>query len=125
MPRSAVPLVARRFLPWILLKSSTACYVVEEEINTFEITHPFHPLRGQQFTLVNRRRNWGEDRVFYFDGDGKLSSMLTAWTNLADTDFFLQASNGRSWLRIDDLLNLRRLLTMLLKEHQSQQGDVK
>ncbi|WP_367183921.1 DUF5372 family protein, partial [Ferrimicrobium sp.] len=28
------------------------------------MTHPFHPLAGQEFDLISRKRNWGEDRVF-------------------------------------------------------------
>ncbi|MHB1905125.1 MAG: DUF5372 family protein, partial [Ferrimicrobium sp.] len=27
------------------------------------MTHPFHPLAGQEFDLISRKRNWGEDRV--------------------------------------------------------------
>ena len=31
------------------------------------MTHPFHPLFGRRFEFVSRRRNWGEDRVYYHD----------------------------------------------------------
>jgi hypothetical protein len=27
------------------------------------VTHPFHPLCGQDFEFVTYRQNWGEDRV--------------------------------------------------------------
>lgn len=60
--------------------------------------------------LATRKRNWGEDRVMYFDAQGRLRSMLTSWTNLADADAFVQTSAGRSWFRIDDLLKLVALL---------------
>ncbi|MGI9286137.1 MAG: DUF5372 family protein [Pseudomonadales bacterium] len=33
-------------------------------IQTFRVTHPFHPLYQQEFELVDRRLNWGEDRVY-------------------------------------------------------------
>ena len=41
--------------------------------------------------------------------------MLASWTSVADKDYFLQASDGRSWFRVDDLLNLGELLQTLLK----------
>ncbi|MBD9524863.1 hypothetical protein IB262_35670, partial [Ensifer sp. ENS02] len=25
----------------------------------FEVTHPFHPWRGQRFVLSTRKQNWG------------------------------------------------------------------
>ena len=42
----------------------------------------------------------------YFDSKGKLRSVLTSWTSLADKDLFAQAARGRSWFRVDDLLSL-------------------
>jgi hypothetical protein len=80
---------------------------------TFTITHPFHPKLGCQFMLATRKQNWGEDRVMFFDGQGRLRSMLTSWTSLAGEDAFAQASAGRSWFRVDDLLALAALLERL------------
>ena len=60
--------------------------------------------------LATRKQNWGEDRVMFFDGHGRLRSMLTSWTSLAAEDAFAQVSGGRSWFRIDDLLKLVVLL---------------
>jgi hypothetical protein len=57
--------------------------------------------------------NWGEDRVIYFDANGRLRSMLTSWTDAHEHDAFMQASAGRSWFRPDDLLRLHALLTEL------------
>jgi hypothetical protein len=42
----------------------------------------------------------------YFDTKGKLRSILTSWTSLAEQDLFAQAAAGRSWFRVDDLLRL-------------------
>jgi putative transposase len=39
------------------------------------VTHPFHPLFGRQFEFVARRRNWGEDRVYFHDESGELGSL--------------------------------------------------
>ncbi|MHB8255436.1 MAG: DUF5372 family protein [Acidiferrobacter sp.] len=86
--------------------SSTADCSADRPADVFTITHPFHPRHGQQYVLVSRRLGWGEDRVHYFDDNGKLGSMPAAWTSVAHTDLFSQASAGRSWFRVDDLLAL-------------------
>ena len=67
-----------------------------------------------RFPLATRQWNWGEDRVMYFDAQGRLRSMLASWTNLADEELFARASAGRSWFRPDDLMRLRALLDELL-----------
>jgi len=46
----------------------------------------------------------------YYDAEGRLRSMLTSWTSVAGADAFTQASAGRLWFRIDDLLALSALL---------------
>jgi Family of unknown function (DUF5372) len=76
----------------------------------FHITHPFHPLHGVEYELVTRKLTWGEDRVFYYDASGKLKSLLTNVTDVVPTDAFDRLSAGRSAFRLDDLLELRRLL---------------
>lgn len=73
----------------------------------------FHPRRGTRIPLATRQWNWGEDRVMYFDAQGRLRSMLASWTNLADEEVFAQASAGRSWFRPDDLVRLCALLDEL------------
>lgn len=72
----------------------------------FEVTHPFHPLFGKVFALVDRRRTWGEDRVYYHDAAGKLCRMSAQWTSAAEADLFVLTSAGRSSLRVSDLLAL-------------------
>jgi hypothetical protein len=46
------------------------------------VTHPFHPLFGRDFEFVVHRRNWGEDRVYFHDGDGALCSVPAGWTDV-------------------------------------------
>jgi hypothetical protein len=60
--------------------------------------------------LVTRKLNWGEDRVFYYDLDGKLKSLMANVTDVAVVDDFDRISAGRSAFRVDDLLELRRLI---------------
>ncbi len=75
----------------------------------FCITHPFHPLHGAEYELVTRKLTWGEDRVFYYDPNGKLKSLFTNVTDLVSGDAFDRVSAGRSAFRVDDLLDLWRL----------------
>ena len=60
--------------------------------------------------MATRRRNWGEDRVMFFDEAGRLRSVLASWTNVDEPDLFSQAAGGRSFLRLDDLANLAALI---------------
>jgi hypothetical protein len=84
--------------------------VVTPETKIFEITHPFHPMRGMRFVLMTRRQNWGEDRVMFYDAEGRLHSMLASWTDVPEQDLFAQASADRSWFRTDDLIRLNSLI---------------
>jgi hypothetical protein len=76
----------------------------------FQITHPYHPLFQQEFELVQRHRNWGEDRVFFYAEGVRLTSVPAIWTSLSSIDPFVAVAAGRSPFRIDDLLELARLL---------------
>ena len=74
------------------------------------VTHPFHPLCGREFALVVRKNNWAEDRVFFFAGDGQLTSLPSGWTDVDRPDPFDAVSAGRSAFRVADLLALAGLL---------------
>ena len=60
--------------------------------------------------VTARHQAWGEDRVMFFDAQGRLRSLLSSWTDVQAPDSFGRASAGRSWFRVDDLLRLRALL---------------
>jgi hypothetical protein len=62
--------------------------------------------------LATRKQNWGDDRVMFYDTQGRLRSLLASWTNVDEPDAFAQAAEGRSFLRPDDLA----ALTVLIKE---------
>ena len=59
---------------------------------------------------MTRKLTWGEDRVFYYEAGGRLKSLMTNVTDVIARDAFDRISAGRSAFRIDDLLELRRLL---------------
>ena len=74
------------------------------------ITHPFHPGCGRELEVVFRRSHWGEERVFYRDRPGYLASIPARWTSAQPEDPFLLTSAGRSWFRVDDLIELAGLI---------------
>ncbi len=59
------------------------------------MTHPFHPLAGQDFEFVAYRQNWGEDRVHLHDENGRLFSLPAGWTDVAAADPFVVVAAGR------------------------------
>lgn len=72
----------------------------------FRISHPFHPLAGNEYEMVGRHLTWGEDRVLYYGPEGRLKSFLVNVTDLFPIDAFIRISAGRSAFRVDDLLEL-------------------
>jgi hypothetical protein len=67
-------------------------------------------LRGTRYELLERRKTWSTDRVFYFDGDGTQRSFATNLTDVLPPDAFLEASACRAPFRLADLLDLRERL---------------
>jgi Family of unknown function (DUF5372) len=62
----------------------------------------------QEFELVSYRNNWGEDRVWFQDGNGRLHSLPTGWTDAVAIDPFIAVAAGRSLFRVADLLELTK-----------------
>ena len=83
---------------------------VAAERRSFRITHPFHPLFGHEFDLVNVTHCWGDDRVFYVDENDQVRALPARWTSLLADDPFAVISAGRSALRVADLLELVELI---------------
>jgi hypothetical protein len=77
----------------------------------FTVTHPFHPLSGQQFPLLAHRFSWGEPRVFFLDPHSQqVRSLPAAWTDRVPLDPFVHQAAGRAILRLTDLQALVQLL---------------
>ncbi|MEK7703390.1 MAG: DUF5372 family protein [Myxococcota bacterium] len=74
------------------------------------ITHPFHPLCGQEIDAVSHRAQWGEERVFYLSPQGHRASLPARWTNLAPEDPYVAVGAGRARFRVPDLIELAVLL---------------
>ena len=55
------------------------------------------------------RNNWGEDRVYFHDAEGRLTEFASC-TDAGGIDPFVEISAGRSWFRYEDLIRLADLL---------------
>ncbi len=86
---------------------------VAVERRSFRIIHPFHPLLGREFDLVNVSRCWGDDRVFYVDENDQVRALPARWTDVVADDPFVVISAGRSDFRIGDLLELVDLIAKM------------
>jgi hypothetical protein len=83
---------------------------LHNEAQVVRITHPFHPLCGREFILLERRSVWGDERVYFHDDAGRLRRLPIAWSNIGTPDAFEVISAGRSHFRVEDLLQLVSLI---------------
>jgi hypothetical protein len=75
--------------------------------------HPFHPLAGQEFEFVKRRKNWQADRVYFLDDAGELAKLPAEWTDVVPLDPFVVVAAGRAAFRTSDLLAVTELVVRL------------
>jgi len=68
---------------------------------------------GYEFELLDRRRAWSEDRVYFHDKSGRVRKMPSAWTSVGEMDPFVALSAGRTYFRVTDLLQLVDLVERL------------
>ena len=83
-----------------------------------EIRHPFHPLRGQRFEVLKKRRVAGVDTLILRELKRGSFSIAREWTDWADPP--LSESLGFPPQRLDgqSLLELVTLLEGLTKSKQ-------
>lgn len=81
------------------------------------MTHPFHPLYGQQFEMLSYRHNWGEYRVTFYQTPDRVRALPAAWTSLAPPDPSITLAAGRAAFRVADLLELARLIGRIEEGH--------
>jgi hypothetical protein len=74
------------------------------------VTHPFHPLYGREYDLIDYRHFWAEDRVVYLDEQGEARSLPARWSSAAAEDPEVAVSAGRSHFRVTDLIELAKLV---------------
>ena len=69
--------------------------VPSHELRRIRITHPFHPMSGKQFDLVEHRCIFAESFVYFHDRDGHLREIPSAWTDFVKGDVFVEMASGR------------------------------
>ena len=62
------------------------------------------------------RHNWGENRAYFHDDEGRLVSLPASWTSVFPPDPLIVLAAGRSPFRVTDLLELARLLNRRRQE---------
>jgi len=81
----------------------------------FTVIHPFHPWLGRRFELIDRRRRWGQWRVYYLTEYGHTAYLPASWTDVSSPDPFVQQSQGRAMARVEDLLELVKMTQSSVK----------
>jgi hypothetical protein len=60
--------------------------------------------------LVDYRQTWGEHRAYFHDEQGRLIAIPAGWTDAAAPDPFLVVAAGRALFRMEDLMQLAKLI---------------
>ena len=74
------------------------------------VTHPFHPLYGQELACVGERYNRYGRRLLLKIDEAAVCSVPPQWTDLAAPDPEIVLGEGRALFRVADLLELARLV---------------
>jgi hypothetical protein len=85
-----------------------------------EITHPFHPLRGQRFEILKTRRLSGVETLILRGTVGGTFAVARAWTDRAEPTPYASLERAPLLVTVEGLLALRELLESL--EHRSAKG---
>jgi hypothetical protein len=75
--------------------------------------------------VATRKKNWGEDRVMFFDAQGQLRSLPAMWTDMDPLDARNEAAAGRACFRADDLVTLAALIGEIKSRHTNPRRRVK
>jgi hypothetical protein len=103
-----------------------ACNSIQNADNAYagrhlvRVTHPFHPLGGQQLVCVGERHNAVGARVLLATGNDRIYSVPIEWTDLAAPNSQQILGENRVVVRIHELLELERLVTGLLKRKRQE-----
>ena len=83
-----------------------------------EICHPFHPLRGQRFEVLKKRRVAGVDTLILHELERGSFSVAREWTDWADPPLSDSLGFPRQRLDAPSLFELVTLLEVLTKSKQ-------
>jgi hypothetical protein len=85
------------------------------------VTHPFHPLSGQQLVCVGERCNRYGTRLLLRVDENHVCSVPRQWTDVVAPDPEVVLGEGRAVLRVVDLLELADLVSRLVEQERRAQ----
>ena len=109
----AIPIMGSQLLQMSWSKLSTAR--LQDDRVEIQVVHPFSPLNGKRYEVIEHMVTWGEDRVLCIDENGETRLILTSWTDYLPVDPFIQVSNGTADFKYDDLQLLAQFLRAIKK----------
>jgi hypothetical protein len=80
-------------------------------------------LKGKKFILSSHSKDKNKDLVFFFNDQGRLTSIPCSWTSIRPVNVFAAISKGRTPFCPDDLLKLSDVIEEIksYKEEQKEQ----
>ena len=87
------------------------------------VTHPFHPLSGQQFPCLGPRYNRYGMRLLLQIDDQTSCSVPPQWTDVSAQDPELVLGERRALFRVADLVELARLVERLGRRGSREASD--
>jgi hypothetical protein len=68
--------------------------------------------------LIDRRRRWGQWRVYFMREGQAMAYLPAAWTDADPLDPFVTQAQGRAIARVEDLLRLAEMVAAAVKENK-------
>jgi hypothetical protein len=87
------------------------------------VTHPFHPLSGQQLACVGERYTRYGRRLLLHVDEATVCAVPPQWTDLVAPDPESVLGTQRALFRVADLLELVRLVEQLSRREAVQKAD--
>jgi len=87
------------------------------------ITHPFHPLSGQELACLGERYNRYGRRLLLRVDDAAVCSVPPQWTDVVAPDPEIVLGGHRALFRVTDLLELARLVDQFGRHDSSQKPE--
>ena len=103
---------------WESRRSTRTALEPSSPLGWAEIRHPFHPLRGQRFEVLKKRRVAGVDTLILRELERGSFSVAREWTDWADPTLSDSAGLPPQRLNVRSLLELANLLEALTKSKQ-------
>jgi uncharacterized protein DUF5372 len=92
------------------LNGRTNAPITPEIDRRIRITHPFHPLSGKQFDLLEHRRIYSESYLYFHDDCDEVRVIPAIWTDFGKMDAFVEMAARTSPLHARCLLELADLV---------------